>query len=444
MSQKHDLNMFASVAFSAVYPNSAGIDPASCQPLVYGVLKTIILKHSALALHLHGQSTDNHVFHLADKVDLAKNVVWLDAMTPEAELRVLIQYMDQRFANVEEVPPWRLLVCPRDNTLSVHYLFHHALMDGTSGKWFMLEFGNALNSASPTTDTIVTIPSEMSIHPPLEDVLDMPQDPDHLKRYIEKELRPESEKILPWCGKPCVDTFSTPEKSRLLHTNMARYTIDAATMQKLTAECRRRGISITALISAISLVALDTAIPEHEKTYSYLKISLPRNLRPLIDGIGDTNMGAYIDGVDTEFQIGDLRGPDPIWACAVLESQAIKYDIAKKNQDLKTGMLKFIPSLRAYFTAMPGTSRGASIEFSSLVAEPADAPRGDWTMRDFHFAQSVSSTGWPVTWSVLGFRGGELNLTCTWPSEAVDMDLATRMIEAYAECVKTVADSIEN
>lgn len=443
MSHKHDLNMFAAVSFSAVYANSAGADTASCQSLVYGALKKVILNHSALALHLHGQSTNKHFFHLAEQVDLAKNVVWLGALTPEAELKVLNQYMDQQFANIEEVPPWRLLVCPRDNTLSTHYVFHHAIMDGTSGKWLMLEFGNALNSAKPTTDTIVVIPAEMSVPPPLEEVLDMPQDPLYKQKVLEKELKPESEKILPWCGKPCVDTFSTPEKARVLHTNMARYSIDPATMQQLTAECRRRGISITALIAAISLVALDAVIPENEKTYSHLEISVPRNLRPLIDNIDDSKMGVYIDGVDTQFQIADLRGPDPIWTCAALEFQAIKADIAKKNLNLKTSMLQFIPDLRAYFTAQPGKSRGAPIEFSALVAEPADAPSGDWTIHDMYFTQSVSPSGWPITWSAVGFRGGELNLTCTWPTEAVDMEIATGMIEAFAECVKTVAESIE-
>lgn len=442
-SFRHDLNMYIAVAFSGVYTSNKASTNVNLPSLLYGALKKVILLHPSLALVIHGQSSDNPTFNLLSQVDLKKLVVWLEDTTEEQAFELLKQYMGKQFENIDEIPPWRLLVCARENQLSVTFLFHHALGDGTSGTIFMKELGKALNDSSPLENGLVDIPKSTEIRPSLESVLDMPQGFFNILKIVAKDMGIIKGPQNPWTGAPVPDTYSSgngPAK-----TNIARYSISAENMKKLLTESRSHGTTIAALLTAIGVVSLNSVISDD--SYQTILSSIPRNLRPLIDAVSENDMGTYVASIDSAFDRSSLKTEndnvsDTIWGVSGQLTSSIQAAIKKKNSELNSGLLKYAGNMRQFFTKKVGKPRSCSLEMSSLVVDKKDdSPSDEWTLDNLYFYQCANSVGAPLGFSAISYRGGALNITCAWASDIVADELVSQLMDRFDQNVNQLISS---
>lgn len=442
--------MYTGVALSGVYTNTKGKEVTTTTSLatVYGALKQVVLKHPNLALLIHGQSTQKPSFTLAPRVDLAHHVVWYNGYTKNQETEKITEHIGRLWQNIEDIPPWTILVFPYEHELSVSFVFHHSLGDGTSGKIFLFDFCKALNSSSAPLlddDPIVEIPRGTKIPPSLEEALEMPQSFLNMTGVLAKHVG-----LLPgpnvWKTKPTVDTFS-PGKGPL-KPKITRQSIAAESMQKLLTECRRRGTTVTALIMAIAVVSLDSCLLSDD-SFTAIPTVIPRNLRPLIDEVGANGMGVYVASIMAPVYRADLRTTtsgslnEIIWKVSGNLSTNIKKEVAKKNYDLNSGMLKLVPDLRKYFLEKVGKSREGSIEVSSLLAEKtAGSATDEWSLDDLYFAQGANAIGDPIMMSVISYKGGALNMACTWASEYLEDSFMAEFLDEYKKNVEILVSPL--
>ena len=360
-------------------------------------------------------------------------VVWSEKIDRDQELELLKRHLATQFENVDEIPPWRLLVCARDNQLSVTFLFHHSLGDGTTGTIFLRELCKSLNSSTPSQNSIIEIPSTQVIRPSLESVLSMPQGIFNMIKIAATAIgllkSPES----PWTGPPNSDTFS-PGKSSL-EPKIAQYSISAEDMHKLLIECRRHGTTITALLTAIGVLSLDFAI--QDDSYKTIISSVPRNLRPIIEQVSGNDMGVFVASVGSVFDRTKLKFEtsdfsDVVWATSNHITGSIQDAIKKRNAELNSGLLKYVGNMRQFLIKSTGKQRLGSIVMSSLVVEKtSELITDEWTLDDFYFTQCVNSLGFPINLCTISYKGGALNMTCTWASEIVPDNFVSRLMERY-------------
>lgn len=473
MFYRHEMNMYTGVALSGVYTRSPATKttPDDIKNEVYTALSKVVLAHPALALTLHLPEVPDKqapTFQLLEKVDLANQVIWSpQPQDHEQEEEAVAAQLGKSFEHIDKIPPWRLLVsASEDGTrVSVSFLYHHSVGDGTSGRVFLSDLCDALNHPSPSSPatSLVHIPKDAKIQPALESVLPMPQSWLTMLTTLAKEFGFLTK--IPrglWTGTPCTDTVAL---GRPVHPLVKRFAISKEDMGPLASECKKRGTTVTAVVTALLIVALDRVFLDTEKEggnsgdHKILSCAIPRNLRSLIDtakGVPEDGMGVYVAGMEVRLNRSDLHSSASssstseaeatvaaVWFASKATTAVFQKAIARKNQDLNTGMLKYAGPIQKLIEGCIGKTRTASLEVSSLQAPPPTLD-GTWTLDDLYFTQPANAISAPVTLSTVGYKGGALNMTCVWAPEFVeDPELGEKVVTKFKEILKMVMEAIE-
>lgn len=446
MNHRHDLNMYTAVAISALFTKTSPASKVETKPLVYAALKSLILKHPSLALLIHGPSTDNPEFHLAETVDLTQMVIWSEEglTTQDQEQALVTKYLTHPFKNVDKIPPWRLLVCPRGSqALSVSFVFHHSIGDGTSGKIFLTDLADALNTAVPDSSTTVTIPTNSKIPPSLEMISKLQYGFFFLVNEFAKKygiIKPPTQGV--WAGTTlALEAFNPPIRVQTSHLSL-----EPALIKTLAAECRRRQVSVSALIAALAVVAVDTAVPSDAG--KSLAASLPRNLRPVLAAVGEDDMGVYVTGMTSVFERAKLRSASPaymdrVWAATAQITKVIKASIALRDWNSSVGKLRNIPNMRSYIKSLVGTPATSSVDISTLLINKPPTKETDvWAMDDISFTQSPNLFRSALVLNSIGFKGEKLNVSFVWASEVLSDELAAQVVDQFKKSAEELGASV--
>lgn len=453
MNHRHGLNMYTAVAMSAIIsrPSSSNDDMRST---VYGALKTAILNHPSLALLIHGDSTNAPEFRMADQVDMAQMVTWCnDNSTQNEEQALVTKYLGRKFENIDEIPPWRVVVCARGReALSVTFVFNHTIGDGTSGRIFLNDLAKALNTASPVAEgsTVVKVPKEMEIPPSLEMVSKLRLGFFYLVSEFAKLFGVVNPAQGVWAGTSTI--ASAEEFTPPVDVQVARLSLDAALVQKLASECQARKLSMSGLISALAVVALDTVIPD-ASTGANTKISaaLPRNLRPALagSGVGANDMGLFVSSIDTILARSKVRSSGTtdgarVWATAAQLTQVIRDNIALKDWNTSVGLLRYVPNMRSYLQSLIGKPATTSLDISTLLVDPSTSTSvtDKWTLKEFSFTQSPNLFSSAFILNSIGYKGDKLNVTFVWAKEVLDNELAAKIVDQFKKSVEELGQSI--
>lgn len=439
-SVRHVLNIYPGVAFSGKYTHKTKkFTGNTAVGIVYGALRKVISQHPSLAFTLQGLEDDNHAFEWAKEIDLKKQVVIEEELTPEQENdEVVTKRLSKMFEDVDTIPPWRVIVIPAGNELYVTFAFHHAIGDGTTGKVFLQDFGHALNSTESTDDSIVKV-SCKTFPPSLETALKMPMGIFFMLKLLAREVGILSKPQGQWVGKPL-----TYNKEKFpLQTVMKRVVIDSDTVKIFLAECKKKGARLVALVDAICVVSADQVLgPEHKA----LSSSIPRNLRPLMDSVGANDMGVHVASVDfhTERATLDKIGTNPvdkIWAVCESYSKDITDALNLKNYNLNAGLLKYVGKVREYILKRLESSERCSIEHSCVLMD-SHADEGDWSLDNVWFSQCASPTGAVIGISSSGFKNGNLNLLFSYSHDIVSPEIMEQVLSHYADNVNSLVESL--
>lgn len=456
-SVRHDFNCYQSVAESAVYTKT-GLDSKNSLGFFYKALKNVIAEHASLNLVIHGESTESPTLGFPETIDLENHVVWVSGQTTKEEENKLIEKgIGTKYKDIDSIPPWKVMVVPRGDALSVTFFFHHSIGDGTSGKLFLVSLLKSLNQTETNdnetlenvdVDSIVNVPESLSIPPSVEQVIDMPIGYWHLIKIFGAKWglisKPET-----WSGGPVPDIVNGEP---LPPTNIAKLSISTQEMNKLQKESKIRGTTITALITAIAVASVAKGLPESE-TSSVISYSIPRNLRPLSTSLNlATRMGVYVASINGAISRTSVTpttfDPEEAWKISTNIKKYIQETLDQGSTNLDTGLLKYVNNLREFFTSLMGKPRGRSIEMSSLVVSESEVASasgpGGWIMDELFFFQCANLFGAPLCFSSLGYKGGQLNISCVWGTGVVEDKLVDKVLENFKTYIHILVDSIKN
>ncbi|KAG5962515.1 hypothetical protein E4U58_003846 [Claviceps cyperi] len=379
--------------------------------LLYAALKRLILAQPMLHVGILDQHTNAARFCHIPHVDLAHHVSFStlhcnsEQEYDEAIAELHAQHHDQRFVDVARRPAWRIEVVEAQGDAvqafsragiraqDVVFAYHHALLDGTSGRMFHEDLLRQLNRLVcereaehgdlPTAAVLRSIPLPPTGLPALQALIPASLSPIFVVQSLWTEMAPAmlcSRPPPPWHAAP-ID-LARPYVTRTIPVSVPRGLLD-----RLLAACRSHGTSLTGLLHVLTLASLTARLPAQDAVL--FCAATPISLRPYLPP--DLHLENMLSVLVTT-HLYDFAAPE----IALLRSQlgalsssslssaspeALTSLIWSLARDLKThlttrtstlprndltALLRFVPDWFAYFRKKDGQPRRESWELSNI------------------------------------------------------------------------------
>lgn len=440
---KHHLGINNNVGVAATY-TAPELSTIAIESVIYSALKKLIDKHSALSTVVvnEDKSYPEVYFARLPTIDLRKCVEFYERKaTPpkegerDEELDELITEQHSRGFKEDLVtkPIWRLavLTSPTDtNTFTAVWLFHHVISDGGSALVFHTTFLEALNSLSPNPDNdpIVKAPNT-ALTPPFEELLSLPISWPFMLKKIAAHFLPFFFDRRPakfWTGNPVQKTISPMPKY-----HFRTLVLSADTTSRLAKLSRKENSSVTAILQCLIAASLLAHLPASK--YDKVRLVIPVSLRRFIKDVKDDQLVNAVSSFECMHHRTPTPSPSPSSSAlpqsttpdipAVLHNFShptartmklrAQSELAKRDLDTESALLKFVPDMLSFFTSRCGTDRGTSAELSNLGAY--NPPRdGKWKISRVTFSQCPNPMNIGVGVNAVTGPGGEACLNFCW------------------------------
>ncbi|TFB05005.1 hypothetical protein CCMA1212_003222 [Trichoderma ghanense] len=490
-SSRHHLGIYRCVTISARHQHppssSSHLTSTSPSPSFIAALAHVVRHQPMLRVGIAGDdSNDAHFTHVSS-IDLRDHIsVTLIPChsSQEYEDRVAQQQgweHDQKFTDIAVRPPWRISILRPSSDVpelqdieDVFFAFHHALMDGTSGRLFheMLlaapSYHGTASSPNPIeADPILSFPDPPSLPESQEQGLDFSLSWSYTLRTLWTELGPSFLKPAKqpiWNATP-ID-FSLPYKTRVK-------TIDYSPeqLETLLSACRSHAVTLTALLHSLVLTSLTKRIPSAEAAPAFAAAT-PLSLRPYLsptksDPAHASSLRCLVAGCTHHFSpqaVAALRATDAnvnslIWKNA----QHVKAELAEKQakipKDDIMGLLKYISDWFAFWRGRDGKQRADSWEISNIgVFKNPSSPRTDAQADSTEgkeqvgipratrllFTNGAMVAGPPMGINVVSVKGSKFTIGLSWQDRVVEDELMEWLAEdltAFAVRFQETGDS---
>ncbi|KAL6891767.1 alcohol acetyltransferase [Trichoderma longibrachiatum] len=367
---------------------------------------------------------------------------------------------DQKFTDIAERPPWRITIlrpsCGEDvpelqGVEDIFFAFHHAIMDGTSGRLFhemLLAAPSYQGSNTPAeVDPILSFPDPPSLPESQEQGIDFTLSWTYTLRTLWTELGPallKPAKQPIWNAIP-ID-LSLPYSTRVK-------TIDysPAQLSTLLAACRSHAVTLTALLHALVLASLAKRIPSAPAFAAATPLSLRPYLSPKkSDPAHASSLRCLVAGCSHEFSpeaVSALRAAAAadtdadVTALIWKNAQHVKAELAQKlaripNDDVM-GLLKYIGDWFAFWRGRDGKQRVDSWEISNIgvlknpSSSSSDAQEGTGAPRATRllFTNGAMVAGPPMGINVASVAGGKFTIGLSWQDRVVEEELMEQLAE---------------
>ncbi|KAH0494571.1 hypothetical protein TgHK011_001188 [Trichoderma gracile] len=421
-------------------------------------------------------SNDAHFTHIPS-IDLRDHVsvTLIPCQTAqEYEDRVAQQQgweHDQKFANIAERPPWRISILRPSGDVppelqgveDVFFAFHHALMDGTSGRLFheMLlaapsyQGSSSSSSTSDEAERVLSFPNPPSLPESQEQGIDFTLSWSYTLRTLWTELGPSFLKPAKqpiWNATP-ID-LSLPYRTRVKAIDYSPQQLSL-----LLSACRSHGVTLTALLHSLVLTALAKRIASPEEAPAFAAAT-PLSLRPYLSPVRSdpahaSSLRCLVAGCSHEFSpeaVAALRARDAdvnslIWRNAQHVKAELAQKLAKIPQDDIMGLLKYISDWFAFWRGRDGKQRADSWEISNIGVlknnnpptnnaqgaeredkkkdEEAEIPRATRLL----FTNGAMVAGPPMGINVASVAGSAFTIGLSWQDRVVEDELMERLAE---------------
>jgi len=428
------LKMDTTVVVSARYLGSP-LD----QSALFPALRRVLCEHRALSVQVAPAAEP--VFVRLPTVDLARVVQFYPEARPLQSVAKHILMTRLLVGGTD--PLWSLHVLP-DNTLI--FVYHHAIGDGKSGTAFHHSLLTALNQEKHSDvgpSTVVSIPAELGLLPPLEVATDLSVSWFTFLRAVYEMLVPVSWTALSstYTGRPVSSEKTFDMDIRFLKIPRE----DATIILKL---CKLHKATLTSFLHTVSVVVLSHLVRSlPSDSFTKLRTVIPISLRPYTNA-PDTAFCDYISGHSSFVDVLNVFekhdgaiDPDKFpWLSASAFAQTLAQNAKSSREQI--GLLKYVPNLEEFFLGKQGKKRGETLELSNLGRFPFDdnAPMTDpkWSIEDTFFMQSNAVCGSAVKVTVAGSRNGSLGVSFNWTIDAVEDDFAESFVAKFEELVNGI------
>lgn len=335
----------------------------------------------------------------------------------------------------------------QDNTLVFTYL--HIIGDGKSGLAFHRALLSALNSQAEPGDSnvqrLVTIPPDITLVAPLEDVIDVSVSFSKLGRVIYDMLVPSS-----WTKLASAYTGNPVSTDREFDIDVRFLTLAPKDVNHLLQLCRLHGATMTSLLHTVGVVVLAGLIPSlSANTPPIVSTSVPVSLRQYA-GTSDlafcNHISAFSSFIDTSLlPAGDdctLHPSHFPWDVASQFAATLRQNASATREQV--GLLKYLPSpYENFFLSKQGKKREETMELSNLgrFSSPDISKDGSgWSIENMFFFQSNAICGAALKVMVVGSPNDSLGITINWTKGVVDDEFAETFFSSFRDLVQKMAE----
>ncbi|RDW90737.1 uncharacterized protein DSM5745_02512 [Aspergillus mulundensis] len=434
---REDLGFYNALVIAGVYEvthKDLGVEDVRSfiQPLEH-----CIQEHAFLSVVVKNKNTEKPFFERVSSLNLSNHIAIIHDkdITIETENESIEQFLQPILDRPwpADIPPWRIMVLPLPSQdehakrVFIAFSFSHTLGDGMVGHTFHRTFLNSWQRAPPANE----IGNACLIVPSSELELPLPFDtPKRLPISWTYLLSPLLAVYLPkWiCGllglRAAVTTVNAGTGVRLLE-------IDAPTLQNALTVSRAHGTKLTGLLHQMIIRALSKALPDANITNFVSGTAV--DMRSSI-GLPGSSWGLYVTG---HYEVHPRHHPsapgkesasgpafsDGTWASAAAITGSLA-SCATRLHDQAIGLLRYVPSIRAWTAGKIGQQRDCSYEVSNLLAFDGGLVAGvdaKCKITKMVFATPANVVSGPLVFNVVSVTGGSLVIAVNWQIGALGL-----------------------
>ncbi|KID61658.1 Alcohol acetyltransferase, partial [Metarhizium hybridum] len=448
-SARHYMRLYLGVTVTCRYnaPTSGqGID----ESLLYPALARVVSAQPMLRVGILGEDTSKAAFCHIKTIHLANHVSFetLDGCETVDQYNEHIAsqqgwHHSQPWLNIQDVPPWRIAVVKPSPAATgelsrvqeIIFSFHHALLDGNSGKLFhenlLKELNHQLGQGAANTTTTTTASLQFPDAPRLPEAQDQiiafQNSPWYLVKTLWNELGPpmlRAKKHIPWHSKP--SDFSIPYV-----TLTKAVDFQGPIVAKLLKACRQHGTTITGLFHALAAASLASRLPAGEA--SSFAASTPISLRPFLGPAADPefkqSLRVLVTSQEHQFPaplVARLRTPkdadQSIWETAQRVKGELHRKVASVPKDDINGLMKYNSDWIGYFKKKDGQPRPDSWEVSNIGVFANPPEEAGFAVSRVYFTNGALVTGSPLALGLGSVAGGLLSVGISWQESVVGQE----------------------
>lgn len=445
----HDLGYHNNVSIIARYSNSTKILDSWPQSIFRG-FSCAIQKHPELSTIVARDEDGTPYFQRLSTVDLKqlvtfKNLKDIEGEEVDTKLIALSTSENNRgFENTSTTPSWRAIALRESSdSFRIAFMWHHVIGDGRSGlavhrslleAFQLFEDDIDCKSNRPTTTSLdfTHVPSSTKpLFTSMEHML-----PNSFTPAATSPLQG-----LKWAGKFYND------RSPIL-TELGHIRVSANSVQRIIAQCRRHGTTMTALLQAIVAKTLLDRVP-YDRIRTAVAVSLRRFFDPTF-GIDDSVMGLWISTYTTEFHQTEFRYQnaadelDGLWRVSQQNTAQINGVIANSGKDVEIMSLMGVNDYSAAVKSRVGQPRDNSFGLTNLGvfgAVSTGRNTGGVILDDMFFSQSCHANGAAFQICIVTVQGGDMNIVFNWQEGVVSQEEIGGVMGGVGDLMRQIASS---
>lgn len=468
-SSRHSLGIYRAVVVSARYSPSSRAASApltSISPRLLSAVAAVVSAHPMLRVGITGDDGNEPRYTHIPRMDLLEHVsVETVSCASEAELNHTVAAIQARRHNIlwESLAtraPWHLTLVrneqgggegEQEDCEDIVFAFHHALLDGTSGRKFHEHLLAALDdvdatSSSSSSSSVLSFPEPPVLPEAQEVAIKFTLGPLFMLSVLWGEYGPKALKSAPpppvWGGEPI--SFARPYVTRLRPVD-----VSPAQTAILLAACRAHKTTLTGLFHGLALACFTKLLPSSDDGTITFNGATPMGLAKYMQGSVDAALRDTLrvlvgdhshdfSAEDTSAMRAAVRSggglDDLVWKTAA----RVRAELVEQAQHKRMthnniiAMLKYVSDWRQFHNARDGTARTHSWMVSNVGALEERA-RGS-TQKTQQVTRVMFSNGALVTSAAVGINvasapGGHLTAALSWQEGVVGEDLVDGLAE---------------
>ncbi|KAJ5554026.1 hypothetical protein N7513_003985 [Penicillium frequentans] len=455
---RHALGFYRALIISGLY-TLHDTDPFDASNLgnFIPALKYCIATHPILSAAIQGENTENPHLVRPAYINLEKHIHLVDTVSPNGSYplkddlnfltRLNQEIHDQPFPNVDQTPPWKIVVCPLANEPTtgaqrfyIIFAYSHSHGDGKSGLAFHKTLLRGLQTAHELYDqSPVYQPPASPIPLPLEQACNLRITWSYLLLNLLDGYMP----IFAWrlLGFPPPATTHTWTGKEMCYdpsdfrSDSEALLVDKSLLDTILRVCRKHEVRFTGFFNQLVLHILDTVLPQDANQTFLGQIVV--DLRSLIPAYTENEM---VNCVSALYK-SSSRSPQIPEERASLKHDAAFWDAARDTTlrlaecagtlvDQPIGLLRYLSQFQPWFLGKLGKKRESSYEISNAVVfDPQNsdvdtispAAHRNWDIERVLFSQPANVTGSALNFQIVTRKGGDMAITLNWQLGVLDV-----------------------
>ncbi|KIW14874.1 hypothetical protein PV08_07659 [Exophiala spinifera] len=427
MVTRSQLGVYHKVGVTAFYSFDRKTTTHSLRSVLYSALALVISRHANLSITPVDPDSSEPYFARLPYVDLDEVVTFTeidDVLDGQGRHHpVLDGFLEREHSRPWDLevplPLWRLHVLqqPGDESRFVlSYMFHHAVGDTKSALVFHQALENSLNNPTETEGPSKVVSPNLPLVPPLDAFVDT-------TRVVDGNGSEEPDGL--WTGARQFLPVRTKCRSLRFGAN------DSAEFLRM---CKGHGVSLTAAIQAMLVMALFEKVPSE---YTALKTDCPISLREwLPPPVSALSMGIFVDTFlethrRSDFLVDGAKGPFAWVHDAQRTKRRIDRAVRERRGDGLLEKLVYIKDVRALTMDKMGQPRVTSLELSNVGKLPSLKEDRRAMIQGLVFSQSAGAVSGAIKVSCVTGRDGRVVLGFTWQEGVVEDVFMDGLVEEF-------------